>query len=185
MKVKGTAVRVLPDFIQENYTAIYEDWLNYLKPESYEIFSKPIFPSDWFEIVDAHSHPTKVLANLLSKSPEDVAFDVGLYSAESALTGIYNIFLKIASLKFTFRRIHDFFKAYYSPIIFELWETGDNFVKFKFGYTTEEENLLYYRNKGWGTKLIELARPDSEPMLTFEIFEYKNDLYYAVFTAKW
>ncbi len=185
MKVKGTAVRVLPEYIQKKYPAIYSQWLSGLRPESYKIFSNTIFPTDWFELADAHSHPTKVLADLLGKKPEDVAYEIGLFSAENALTGVYNVFLKIVSLKFTFRRIQDFFKAYYSPIIFELWETGDNFVKFKFGYTTEEENLLYYRNKGWGTRLIQLARPESTPYFNVEIVPYKNDLFYAVFTAKW
>ena len=185
MKVKGTAVRVLPEYIKKKYPTFYEQWLELLDSSSKAIFSGTIYPTSWFEIAEAHSHPTMVLSTLLNKSAEEVAFDIGMYSAETALTGIYNIFLKIASMRFTFHRIHDFFKAYYSPIIFELWEAEDNFVKFKFGYTTKEENLLYFRNKGWGTKLIELARPGVHPTLEVEILPYKNDKYYAVFAAKW
>ncbi len=185
MKAKGTAIRVLPEFIKEKYPAIYNDWLRSLSPESYEIFSKPIYPSQWFEIAIAHSYPTKILADLVGEKSEDLAEKIGQYSAESALKGIYSIFLKLASLRFTFNRIKEFFKTYYSPIEFELLDSGDNFVKFKFGYTTEDENLLYYRNKGWGIKLIELSLHINNPYFEFDIISHDNNLYYAIFTAKW
>jgi len=42
MKVKGTAVKVLPEFIQKSYPDNYRSWLDSLSPKSKEIFYKPI-----------------------------------------------------------------------------------------------------------------------------------------------
>ncbi len=185
MKVKGTAVRVMPDFVKKKYPAFYDTWLSGLKSESKKIFENPIFATEWYELVLTHSHPTRVLADIVGKPAEDLAYEIGLFSAEEALTGVYNIFLKIAKLKFTLKRIPDFFRAYYEPFVFEFLQTGERFVKFKFGYTNSEENLLYYRNKGWATKMIEMTGQGENPEVNLDIQKYKDDLYFAVFAVKW
>ena len=185
MKVKGTAVKVLPEFIQKNYPDIYERWLDSLSPKSKEIFYNPIFSSEWYELKDAHTYPTIVLADILNRKAEDLAFEIGKYSAQQSLTGVYSVFLKIVSIKYSFNRLENIMRTYYSPIIFEGLEVEKNFVKFKFGYTTREENLLYYRNKGWITKFIDLARPNSVYEVDFELNLNQNDNYFAIFTVKW
>ncbi len=187
MKVKGTAVRVLPDYIKKNYTELYDLWLEKLPPASYDIFSKPIFASEWFELYDSHVVPTRVLADITSSTPEEIARKVGHFSAESALKGVYNIFLKIASMKYAIQRVPQFFSTYYDPVFVEMVDTSDGNVVIKFGYTKENETLLYNRNTGWIERFLELAFKPSNLQVSFELKPdvSKPDLYYALFNVKW
>ncbi len=187
MKVKGTAVRVLPDYIKRYYPDLYQTWLDTLPEKSYQIFSKTIFASDWFELYDAHVVPTEVFAGLLNEDPKQVARKVGHFSAETALKGIYNIFLKIASLKYAIQRVPQFFSTYYEPVYVDIIKYEDGHVILKFGYTRENEALLYHRNAGWIERFIELAFKPEDLKVDLEIKPEKDkpELFYSIFNINW
>jgi hypothetical protein len=187
MKVKGTAVRVLSDYIKRYYPDLYQTWLDSLPEKSYKIFSKTIFASEWFDLYESHVAPTIVLADLLNEQPEIMAKKVGHFSAETALKSIYSIFLKIASLRYSIHRVPQFFSTYYQPVFVEIVSYKDGETIIKFGHTKENENLLYYRNAGWMEKFLELAfKPvNLQVVVNIKPEETKPDYYYAIFHVTW
>jgi hypothetical protein len=186
MKVKGTAVKVLIDFVRKNYPDYFNTWMESLPDESKRIFEGIILSSQWYELVYSHTVPTEVLADIIGVSAETMAQDIGEYSAEAALNGIYRIFLKLASMKYAIQRIPQIFQTYYDPAHTELIKTTHGDVIFKFGYTTERENLLYYRNKGWIRKFLELAFNSRSSRIELKIEKDPEILqFYAIFHIMW
>ncbi len=187
MKVKGTAVRVLPEYIKSHYEYLYKSWLDDLPEESYYIFTHPIYATDWYDLYNAHVVPTEVLADVLVEAPDKVAREIGHYSAHQSLKGIYSIFLKLASLKNAIHRVPQFFAAFYRPIEVEILEYHSGYAKIKFGTTKKNESLLYYRNVGWIETLIEMSINPKDIQVDLEVIpkERNPEDYYAIFEINW
>ncbi len=187
MKVKGVGVKAIPEYIKKYHDYLYSTWLDNLPENSYKIFSNPIFASQWFDLYDSYIVPTQVLADLVVVNPEDLAKEIGRFSAEMALKGVYSIFIKILHLKNVVNRVPRIFQSYYDPVHVEILHYIPGEVKIKFGYTTENENLLYYRNAGWIEECLERGYHPRLLNVDLEINQENGDAqrYYAIFNIKW
>ncbi len=187
MKVKGVGVKAIPEFIKKYHEYLYETWLDNLPEKSREIYSNPIFATQLYDIYDSYTVPTQVLADLLVVQPEDLAKEIGRYAAEVALKGVYSIFIKILHLKNVVNRVPRIFKSYYEPAHVEILHYIPGEIKIKFGYTAENENLLYYRNVGWIEEFLVRGYHPRKLDINLEINkDSENEQnYFAVFNIKW
>jgi len=187
MKVKGTGIKATYNFVKENYPDLLSQWIEQMPAESKQIYENPIYSTQWYDLHYGYTEPTKILAELLGKKPEEIAEDLGSYSARTALKTVYTIFLKVARLRFAFRRIPSFFAAYYDPIYVEVKEIKSNQILIDFGYVPMEDTLLYNRNKGWMKEFIKQVEQPSVISINFELFPSPNNnkLYGAKFKLNW
>ncbi len=183
MKIKGTAVRVVPKYIKEKYPELYDKWLESLPPESKEIFASKIYPSHWFPVSSAAAAPIATLAGLLKRNAEDLAFEIGRFSADDALKGVYRIFVTITSPKFLIKRASSIVSTYYDPADMQVLDVKDREVVLKFGKLEADSLLVFHRVQGWVYQLV-LITQKSEPQIMMDLIN-QDQAFYAKFTVKW
>ena len=64
MQIKGTAVRITPQYVKQSHPDKYNDWINSLSDESKKIMNNPIIATDWYDLTNSVLEPTEKIANL-------------------------------------------------------------------------------------------------------------------------
>jgi hypothetical protein len=182
--IKGTAVRTLPMFIQYKYPTFYAEWLKRLPEESHKIFVSQIYPTDWLDLGYAAVVPTRVLADVLGMEPEQVAYDVGKYSGEYALKGVYKVFVSISSVSFLIKRANNIVSTYYKPVETKVERPADRQVNFYFGKLLPENQLIVHRIRGWIYQLVFFTQK-TEPIVDLELITDSDNFITGKFIIKW
>lgn len=157
MEIKGTAVLAIRDYVKNNHSTAYNDWLNTLKPETKHIFENAIDSTQWFPVEVAGVEPTRQIANVFyNKDLKKGAWDSGRFSAQKALTGIYKIFVKASSPNFIISRARDIFSRYYRPCTIRVVENTAKSVTLHFTSMDGDIALIEYRIAGWIERALEI-----------------------------
>ena len=167
MRIKGTAVRTLPKYILQKYPEKYEQWLDNLPPQSQKIFLDKIYPSHFYDLHPAAVEPIIVFAKLIDQKPEDLAFDVGKFSAEDAFRGVYRIFASITSANFYIRKAKTIFATYYDDVIVEVNAKSSSDIELYIGKVSQEDKIIYNRIAGWSYMLV-IVTQRVEPSIDYE-----------------
>ncbi len=184
MKIKGTAVRTLPMFIKERYGELYDQWFEQLPPESKKIFEHGVYPSVWFPVTDGAVVPLQVLARILGAKDEDLAFELGRYSGQYALRGVYKIFVSISSVAFLVKNVPKFVSAYYDVANSSSRRVEDRKVEITIGQLHADELLVLHRTRGWMHELV-LYTQKTDPDIRLDFIPEGDDLYTGKFTIIW
>ena len=154
MKIKGTAVKSIQKYIKKEYPNRYDEWIQALPDESSEYFENSILSGDWYEVQNAFITPTKYVGKLFFDNDTDkAAYELGKFSAVEALSGIYKIFVRIASMKFILKKLKTIFATYFSSGTVEIIDEGS--VKyFKLIGFKIEEKIMVVRIAGWAEGLF-------------------------------
>ena len=184
MNIKGTAVRALTNYINRYYPQHYERWLSSLPAESKRLFYQTILPSEWYPLYEAAVQPIITLAQILNKKEEDVAFEVGRFSAQEALTGVYKFFASLAKPVYIIKRASIMFSTYYDPVESDYESLGPRKVMVAFGKHTHNEVLIYHRVRGWIHELVIMTQK-TEPRVEFSTIDHMNGLYSGKFIIEW
>lgn len=157
MEIKGTAVKPTIDFVKDRFGDRYSDWIKNLPAESAKILSFPISSSAWYPINESTIIPTKIMAQLFYNDPIAAAREVGRYSAEKSLTGIYKVFIRVATPKFLISRTANIFSSYYKPSRVDYQVVNENEAILKIYEFGKVEELMIHRIAGWIQKAFELT----------------------------
>jgi len=155
MEIKGTAVKTMLDYVKINQDNALDKWLNLLPAQSKKIFTEPIYATAWYQLNDSIVIPTTALAEILNEKPETVSWNLGRYSSEVALNGIYKIFLRISSPLFVLSRLENVITTYYRPVSSKIIEKAEKKAVFQAFKFASEERLAIYRIAGWAERTIE------------------------------
>ncbi len=157
MQIRGSSVKSTMDFVQKRFSGEFEKWLASLPVRSRELFSQPIMVSEWYSAQDGMIIPTKVIAeHFYYGKVEKASYEIGRFSAEEGLTGLYKIFVKISRPSFVLSRSARIFSTYYSGVTFEVIESDSNQAVFEIIGLRSEEVLLLDRTIGWIDKALEI-----------------------------
>jgi hypothetical protein len=156
MEIKGSAVKTIPDFLKKHHPEKFSAWLDALPEKSRLIFSEPVMSTDWYPLHEAGLIPTETLGQVIFSDAFKGAWQCGRYSAESALTGVYKVFIKVASPFFIIDRAGRIFSTYYQPSSMEVVQKGDNFVKLHITRFEEPSALIEGRIGGWIERAMEI-----------------------------
>ncbi|HAN77838.1 MAG TPA: hypothetical protein DCQ31_08735 [Bacteroidales bacterium] len=158
MKIKGTAVSVTPEFIKKFFPAKYNEWIQSLPYESLKILNNPIFATDWYSLYDAVIAPTEIAGLVLFGGNKALAArEIGKYSGEIALQGIYKIFLRITAPGFVLGRATNVFSSYYDDAQIVVIEKSDKHTVLQFSGFSGKESLIIERIAGWIQKALDLT----------------------------
>ena len=157
MEIKGTAVKITPEFMKLNHAEQFNQWLELLPPDSRKIITEPIYATQWYPLEESIIVPTKILGELCYNSPKEGAMAVGIYSAEVALKGVYKIFLRVTSPHFILGRASSVFASYYNPSDVRVEKTTANSTEIIINKFTRQEALIVYRIAGWVARTVELT----------------------------
>lgn len=155
MKVKGTAVKSIKEFVKDEFTDDYQNWLDSLTEESRKIHTEPILASNFYSLIDAILKPTEAVAVLFYKGDtEKAAYDMGKYSGLKALKSVYKIFVKVSSLDFVLRRVTSIYSTYYDSGKLFMTERTNDIAKFSILGLSVDEKLNIHRISGWAEALF-------------------------------
>lgn len=157
MKVKGTAVKTIPDFIETYHPGKFNTWASSLPEQSRKIFNDGIKASDWYPVNDAIIIPMRVLEELFYNNTRRGAWESGRFSAQVALGGIYQLYVKISSPSHIIDRASRVLQAYYDPGELNIVDKGKNYVKLQISKFTKYDEVIDHRLAGWMERALEIS----------------------------
>jgi hypothetical protein len=150
MDVKGTALVVLPAFIRQRFGEQgYRQWLAALTPGTRRDFEAGIGINEWFPIKEYYTGPTQELCRLFYGGSLDGAWQVGRFSADYALRGVYRAFVKLSSVKFFVRRAGVMLPTYYRPCAIEVLANEDLKTVVRITQFPDPSPAAEHRIGGW------------------------------------
>jgi hypothetical protein len=158
MEIKGTAVMAIRDFVKAKFPDDFKKWHDSLPADSKVIFEGPIDSTRWYEVKDAVAKPTAAIARLFYN--DDVkkgAWESGRYSAETALKGIYKVFVKVSSPSYLIARASRVFATYYRPCEMKTAKNEGNNLVLHISGMENPEKLIEFRIGGWIEKALEIS----------------------------
>jgi len=158
MQVKGTSIITTRDFVKEFYPERFNDWIKSLPPESRKIYEGVVKVSEWYDIDTAYYIPMdSIVDHFFNYNAQKAGEDLGKYSAKVALTGIYKVFLLVASPQYLVKRASKMMETFYIPSEVEVVEIAPNSAVLKIKKFDGLTKVLEYRFAGWIIKALEFC----------------------------
>jgi hypothetical protein len=158
MKVKGTIISSIQTFVKDKFSNRYQEWQQSLPSASQQILTNTVMASEWYDIESGLLAPTRLLAKMFYDGDlEKTSWEMGRYSAEVGLTGIYKVFVLIATPQFIMKRGGKILASFYQPSILT---TSNERPKGVDILITEFENstiITESRIGGWMEKALEIC----------------------------
>jgi hypothetical protein len=158
LEVKGTAVGALPAYIEERFGRDgLEKWLDALNEDTRETFSSPILQPMWYPIQSMFVEPTAAMCDLFFAGRTKGAYEIGRYSAEVGLRGVYKVFLKIGSTRTIIEKATVILPTYYRPSSIEVVEIENGRAVISITEFPEANELVEQRIRGWMERALEIS----------------------------
>ncbi|MFC1678514.1 hypothetical protein ACFLZ9_02115 [Patescibacteria group bacterium] len=163
MEVKGGTIKNTPLFVKETFgEEACNKWLDSLPAESQNIFRKPILSSVWYPYKWGAYEPQKKIVEMFYGGDPKKAAEMGRYSTEKSLKGIYKMFLKLIASAVPsagasmVNRIQQTFSAFMRPIKLENAEPGNSQSNLRIVEFSEVDEIAEYGIAGCLEKAIEI-----------------------------
>lgn len=158
MEIKGTAVKSTPDYIKEKFPTRYLEWLQSMPESSRKIFEQLIYATSWYNLIDSVLIPTQKAGDLFFiGNHAEAAHELGRYSAEVALKGVYKIFVRVSSPHYVLSRASSIFSAYYKPSSIRVTESKNKRCVLELLQFDYSEKLIMHRIAGWIEQALEIT----------------------------
>jgi hypothetical protein len=158
MQVKGTSIITTRDFVKVTFPAKYNDWLKSLPADSKKLYEGSVKVSDWYDIKAAYIIPMdKIVEQFYNFNIQKAGEDLGKFSAKVALTGVYKVFLFVATPQYLMKRASRMVETFYIPSEVEVAETASKTAVMKIKKFDGITKVLEYRFAGWCVKALELC----------------------------
>jgi len=150
MDVKGTAITVLPPFVKQQFGEQgLRQWLGALPPGVRRDFESGIGINGWYPIREYYTSPTEELCRLFYQGRLEGAWEVGRFSADYALRGVYRAFVKLSSVKFFVKRAGVMLPTYYRPSAIEVLANEDLKTLVRVTQFPDPSRMAEHRIAGW------------------------------------
>ncbi len=158
MEVKGTSLKTTRDFVKTKFPKDYNNWLNSLNPDTKKHYDSIIDVASWYPIKVAYLDPIDKIAELFyNNNYAKCGDEMGEYSAEVALNGIYKVFVMIAKPNFLVKRASKIIETYYRPSEVNVIELDTKSASIDIIVFSEMTLALEYRFAGWCRKALEFT----------------------------
>jgi hypothetical protein len=158
MEIKGSAVKSIGEYVEKRHAHKLNEWIESLPEESKKIFTNPIDSTNWYPIDSAAIIPTQKIGTLIFDSTEEGAWELGRYSAETALHGIYKVFVRVLSPAHLIQRASRIFTTFYRPSEIEVIEPSGRSVTLHITEFGAPHVIIEKRIGGWIEKALEITR---------------------------
>jgi hypothetical protein len=158
MEVKGTALVPVPAFIKSTFhEAGLEQWLAALSPDARQLYANPFMINHWYDCSTFITQPTLTFCDLFYSGSTRGAYEMGRFSADFALKGIYKLFVRMGSPKFILEKGTSILPTYYRPskIAVPVIEKGRAVVRITL--FPEMHAVIEQRIAGWIDRALEIS----------------------------
>lgn len=149
MQIKGTAVKATAEYVKAKFPGRFKEWMDTMPAKSGNILRQSIYATNWYPLTDSVIVPTAHLGKMFFNNETEGAREVGKYSAELSLNGIYKIFVRISSPSFVLSRATSVFATYYSPGEIKIVESSSTHAVLRFLEFEKQDSLILHRIAGW------------------------------------
>lgn len=157
MEIKGTAVKSIPEYVKVNYTSEYANWVRAL-PQASQVIANGVSSATWYSMKDAAVEPSRKVGELFFNNDiKKGAWELGRFSADIALHGVYKLYVKFSSPGHIISRASRIFSAYYRPSKLETAEHKSNSVKLIMSQFDQPSDVIEYRIAGWIERALEIS----------------------------
>ena len=158
MFVKGSAVKVVPKFIEKKFgKKKFDEWLDILPLKSKEIFNSFILVNRWYPFKEAYLIPTKKICKMFFKGDPKGAWNLGKFSSDYVLRGIYRIYAnKVSSEKLADRSAR-ILSTYFKPSKIKAIALTENKIELKLIEFLEFNKYAENRLLGWVEGALEIS----------------------------
>jgi len=157
MQVKGTAIAALPKFIEEKHGQEgLNKWKNALSAEAKAVFRDGVMLSDWYPIKEVYLEPTALLCEMFYHGDSRTALEIGRFSADYALRGVYKAFVKLSSVKSFIKRANVVMTTYYKPSAMEIFSVEPNRLVLHITVFPVPSEHAELRITGWIQRSLEI-----------------------------
>jgi hypothetical protein len=113
--------------------------------------------SSWYSLQSAVIEPTQKICTLFHNGNEQGAWELGRFSADHSLRGIYSMFVKLGSPGFIVSRGSRIISQYYRPCEMKIIENQSRRARVQITRFEEPSRLVEMRIAGWMERAIELS----------------------------
>jgi len=150
MEAKGTAVATIPLFVKKKLgVQAYRQWLEALTPTARSALSGAINNSAWYPMNEILIQPTKAICELFYAGNLKGAVELGRFSADHGLRGVYRFFVRIATPDFIIARASQILPLYYRPSNMIVVEKGAGHTVIRVTDFPEPDEVVEHRVLGW------------------------------------
>jgi hypothetical protein len=158
MEVKGTAVKTIPEFVANKFPNEFNTWLESLPKESQVIMKDRISLTNWYQIEPALIIPTRKAGELFYKDIPKGAFELGVFSSEQAIKGIYKMLVMVSSPSFIVNRASNIISSYYRPCTMEIVKRAKDMAMLSITEFPNPDVVVDYRIFGWIKSTMSLSK---------------------------
>ena len=158
IQVKGTGLISTRTYIKTKYPDQAEVWLRNLPSEANAFYSSIIPTTSWFPIKEAYFHPLKTTADMFFDGDlKEAALDIGKFSADYGLKGVYKVFLMIATPQALMRASKRIISLYYKGVSVDIFDIKKKSLTLSATQVCVASTDMDYRTVGWCVRALELA----------------------------
>ncbi len=158
MKVKGIAVAIVPDFVRSKFGPEgLAPWLAALPDESRRIFEGHLLVSRWYPMDEAYHRPTEVLCQRFYDGDPRGAWELGRYSADYVLKGVYKAFIKSPVVTVNIGHAGFMLPTYFQPATIEVASLEEQRGVLRITCFEGSTRYSEQRIGGWLERALELA----------------------------
>jgi hypothetical protein len=156
MDVKGTAIIPIVKFAESKFGATNYEWTKSLSGPSAEIM-KTVLSSSWYPLQEAIIEPTVKLCDLVYGGKDEGAFEIGKFSADFGLKGVYKLFVKLGSPSFIISKGSSILGTYYKDSVMDLVEEKKNSSLLRITRFPGIHKVVELRIAGWMQRSLEIC----------------------------
>jgi hypothetical protein len=183
MEVKGTAVRSTPLFVRKQFGQRFDEWIGSLSDKAAEIMKSKVQTDLWYPLQEAFVDPTRKICDLFFGGDSRGAWELGRFSADYALWGLYRLFVRIGSPGYMIKRASTIFSTYYRPSQMTAAETHYKSAVLHMTLFPEPEELVELRIGGWMERALEISGCSGVQMKITKSLTRGDDL--TEFVGEW
>lgn len=158
MEVKGSALASMPKFIRKEFGKDgLQQWLSKLSPEVRTVFDTTLKESAWYPLQEMLIAPTAVFCQLFYNWDYKGAWELGRFSADYGLKGVYRLFIKFGSPEFLINKASTILPSYYTPSSMEVVESREGLAVVRITEFPDIDKVIEYRIGGWMESALEIC----------------------------
>lgn len=158
MEVKGVSVRSVVEFINRKYPGKYKHWCETLPETSRNIYLGKIVVNEWYPLNEGLTIPLHNVGKIFYDGDwQKAVLDMGKYSAEEALTGVYKLYVKMGSPRHIIDRASRIMSAYFQPSEMKVASSDKNQVVLHITRFDEPDEAIEYNISGWIDRALEIS----------------------------
>ena len=158
MQVKGSLLLSVQAYINDQFPNRYSEWLGKLPDASKKLYEGSIQAAEWYDYQSGLIAPSELVAELFfHKDEKKAAWELGRFSAETGLRGIYKVFVFIAKPKFIIKRASKIMASFYKPSVLKTETPRKHGVDVTVTDFPEPTEISENRIAGWMERALEIC----------------------------